>query len=39
MLQRKIMRIIHNQALCPILVQMSHEFGLARAPMSSEWES
>src|SRR6266576_2066715 len=30
------MRIIHHQALGPRLVQVSHEFGLASAPMPSD---
>src|SRR5260221_7438156 len=33
---RKIMGIIHHQALGPRLVQMSHELRLASAPMSSD---
>ncbi len=30
------MRIIHNETLRPILVQVSHELGLTGAPMSSQ---
>src|SRR5258708_40289051 len=34
--QRKIVRIIHNQTFSPVLVEMSHKFGLAGAPMPSD---
>jgi hypothetical protein len=33
------MCIIHNQKFSPILVQVSHEFGLAGTPMPSEREA
>ena len=36
MLQRKILSIIHNQALDPKLDHRPHEFGLAVAPPSSQ---
>src|SRR5712692_1094800 len=35
MLKREIVCIIDNQKFSPILVQVSHEFGFAGAPMSS----
>src|SRR5438105_4719587 len=35
----EIMGIIHNEALGPILVAVSHEFRLAGAPMPSQRES
>jgi hypothetical protein len=34
--QREIVRIIHNQAFRAVLVQVSHELGLACAPMPSD---
>src|SRR5260221_195595 len=37
--QREIVCIIDNQTLGAVLVQVSHEFGLAGAPMPSEREA
>src|SRR5260370_42297003 len=36
MLKREIVCIIDNQEFRAVLVQVSHEFGLARAPMPSD---
>src|SRR6266705_891074 len=36
---REIVCIIDNQAFSPVLVQVSHEFGLAGAPMPSQRET
>ena len=33
------MGIIHHQALGPRLVQVSHQFGLAGAPIPSDWDA
>jgi hypothetical protein len=37
--QREIVCIIDNQKLSAVLVQVPHEFGLARTPMPSDWET
>src|SRR3954454_22249754 len=34
MLERKIMRVVYHEELCPILVKVSYEFGLAGGTMS-----
>src|SRR6266516_529229 len=36
MLKREVVCIIDNQKFRPVLVQVSHEFGLAGAPMPSD---